>query len=287
MGKRPDHHEIPKHYLRGFCEPNTSFVWVFERSRPFGPGIKSGANNPVKRGLRLVALRPDGYAARTINGKTHYKYEDALQKLELRATPAINKTRAFEEIDAAEKESLAGYVLLTLKRLTIRDATILSQVKMAKLKIVEVAEREMRKAALEGEFAKAIEMQRQAAYWESEGDRQFLRDSMIGDIGMVKRYLTARPWEFVIAPPGYYFVTCDNPIGNAGLARSLIFPLSQDVVLRYAFDGQDLAYRQATSEEMFSINGYIISHAEKEIYSPRPDEWIHKQWVEGELRDGH
>jgi hypothetical protein len=43
---KPKHHELPELYLKGFCEPGTSFVWVFEKGKPFSPGLKRGKNNP-------------------------------------------------------------------------------------------------------------------------------------------------------------------------------------------------------------------------------------------------
>lgn len=278
--ENPNHHQIPKHYLRGFCEPNTTFVWVFEPGRPFYPGKWVGVCNPVRRNIKRVAIRPDGYAVRSIDGKTHYDYEDALQKIEVKATPAINKIRAFKEIEASEKWPIAQYILMMAKRRPSRDTVMLSQVEKAKSKVVEAAECEMRRAAFDGQFAKAIEMQRQAEYWDSEGDTQFLRDSMIGDIGMVRQALTTRPWEFVTTPPGHHFVTSDNPVGNVGLATCLIFPLSQNVVLMFANNGKDLAYRKAAPEEVLKLNTYTISQAEKEIYSPHPDEWISASWAE-------
>ena len=279
--EKPNHHEIPRHYLRGFCESDTSFVWVFERGRPFRPGCKSGKFNPAKLGLKCVAIRPDGYAARTTDGKTHYDYEDALQKIEIKATRAINKIRAFKEIETAEKESIAQYILMMEKRRTSRDATMLSQVEKATSEVVEAAQREMRKAALEGLFAKALEMRNQAAYLESDGNTWFLRESMVKDIGLVQQEMCRHLWEFVKAPPGDYFVTSDNPVGNEGLRACLIFPVSQNVVLKYADKGKDLAYRPADPEEVFKLNAYTISQAEEKIYSAHPDEWKHRRWAEG------
>ena len=279
--EKPNHHEIPKHYLRGFCESGTMFLWVFRRGRPFCQGKTKRTYNPFRTGLPSIALRPDGYAARKTDGKTHYEYENALQKIELKATPTINKIRAFKKIDAVDKELLAQYIFMMAKRRTSRDMTMLSQVEKATLEVVEAAKFQMRNAALEGQVAKELEMQNQAAYLESNGNTLFLRESMVNDgLGLVQKELTRHLWEFVIAPPGEYFVTSDNPVVNEGLRTYLIFPVSQNIVLSYANNGKDLAYRQANPEEVFKLNAYIISKAEKEIYSPNPDKWIHKLWAE-------
>lgn len=278
--EKPNHHEIPKHYLRGFCEPDKMFLWVFRRDRPFCPGKTRRTYNPFRTGLPSIALRPDGYAARKTDGKTHYEYENALQKIELQATTVINKIRASERISIIEKESLAEYILLMAKRRTSRDVKILPLVEKAKSELIETAQSEMRMAALEGQSAITSEIRDKIDYLESEGNTYFLRESMVKDTGVVQKELTRHLWEFVKAPPGDYFVTSDNPVVNEGLRTYLIFPVSQNVVLSYANNGKDLAYRQATPEEVFKLNAYIISQAEKEIYSPNPDEWIHKRWAE-------
>jgi hypothetical protein len=268
--------------LRGFCELDTTFIWVFERGGSFCPGKKVNVCNPVKQNIKRVALRSDGYAARTADGETQYDYEGALQKIELKATPAINKIRAFEEIETSEKLLIAQYILMMAKRRPSRDRSIHSQVEKATAKVVEAAERKMREAALEGKFTEALKIRNQAAYLESDGYTWFLRESLVKDTGQVQQVLTRSLWEFIKAPPGNYFVTSDNPVGNTGLNTGLIFPVSKNVVLQYAGEGKDLTYRQATSEEMVKLNAYIISQAEKEIYSPNPGEWIHKRWADGD-----
>ena len=59
---KPSLHEIPKFYLKGFCDSGTSFLWVFERNKPFIPGQKCRKNNPTQRGIKTIGLRSDGYA---------------------------------------------------------------------------------------------------------------------------------------------------------------------------------------------------------------------------------
>jgi len=279
--KKPNYHQTPQHYLRGFCEPGTSFIWAFERGRSFFPGIKAGKDNPARRGLKTIGIRPDAYAARAPDGRIHYCYEADLQRIEIQATATINKIRAFERIDSSEKDVLARYILTMVKRRTPRDARMLPQFKAATAEVVETARHEMRKAALNGEFTKALQKRSEADYWELNGDAWFSRESMVKSVGLAQRELTRPLWEFVKAAPGDYFVTTDNPVGNAGFRTTLVFPVSQDVVLTYALQGNDLTYREASPEETRQKNALIISQAEQEVYSPRPDQWIHVGWAEG------
>ncbi len=281
MQKKPHHHQTPRHYLRGFCEPRTSFIWVFERGRPFSPGIKAGRNNPAKLGLNTVGIRPDAYAARAPDGSIHYGYETELQRIEVQATATINKIRAFARIDPSEKDAVAKYILTMAKRRTPRDARMLPQLQAATVEVVETALFEMRKAALGGDLTKALEMRKQAELWKSNGDTWFSLESMVKDVGLARRELTKPLWKFVRAAPGDYFVTTDNPVGNAAIGTTLVFPVSQDIVLTYALQGEDLRYRDASPEETRKLNSYIILQADNEIYSPRPDQWIHVGWADG------
>jgi hypothetical protein len=278
--KKPNHHETPKYYLSGFCASGTSSeLCVFERRRPFKPGIKAGKDNPINRGLRTFALRADAYVARDIDGKSHYNYENAFEKIEKKAEPAIRKIRKFDAINADEKELLAEYIVTMVKRRTLRDAKLLPRVEKVRAEISQVAEREMRKAALEGDLPQAFEIWRQASHYD---EIWLLRESMIQNVGMAQQALITGLWEFVKAPPGCYFVTSDNPVGNAPLLTTLVFPVSQNIVLTYATtQRKDLSYRQATPDEMRKINAYIILQAEKEVYSPQPDQWILTGWTHG------
>ncbi len=281
-------HEIPQYYLSGFCDPYTqSKLWVFRHKQAYKPGSKAGANNPALLGLRTIALRPDAYAARDINGKTHYSYEEALnRKIEQRSNPVIEKVRAFVNITVAEKQLLAEYILTMIKRRTARDARIKPLIEKHRATLMETAEREIRITALSGDLNKAFKIRHRAAHYD---DNWFLRESMIGlecqigDAGLVRQVLTKRLWEFITAPTGHYFVTSDNPVvGTGDLQRTLLFPISQTVVLTYATAlGNDLAYRQATPYEMRGLNALIISQADEEVYSPQPEQWIHQGWAEG------
>src|SRR3954447_4801493 len=108
-GKRK-HHEIQEHYLRSFCEPGTSFVWIFGKDMPFSPGGKYGVDNPCRRGVGVTSLRWDEYAVRRRDGKKSYLYESELSKQEQKTTEIFRKVLTFTKIDAADKGVLADYI---------------------------------------------------------------------------------------------------------------------------------------------------------------------------------
>jgi len=268
----PNHHEIPKHYLEGFTEPGTSFVWVFRQDGVYLPGLTAGKNNPVKLGLKRVGLRADGYAAPDSNGKWDYRYEEKLQKIEIAATSTINKIRACEKIDPAEKEALAKYILTMVKRRTSRDEKMGPEFQKALSELAGPIYDASQRAALLGNFAEARNLEKRADYW----DKLLKRVSMVQDAGLAVAAMLKPSWEFLKAAPGCYFVTTDNPVGNGGLGTSIAFPISRDIPLTYGLTANDdLTYREITPEQTRGFNSYIILQAEKEIYSPQPENWIH------------
>lgn len=278
-----NHHELPKYYLRGFCEPATSFLWVFERDQPYHPGKKRGVNNPHKRGLRKAALRADAYAFKKPNGTLSYEYELKLQQKEKRADLTIRKVRNLETIDKSGKEILTQYIWLTWRRLTSRDDVVLSLIdKHLKQSSLEVCN-----LSYLGEFNKARQLQDALDLLHSEERKtEMIRMTMLRDFVKVHSHLMRMRWEFIKVATDHYFVTTDNPVvfdKHAGLRASpLIFPISQAVILvagQHA--GVDLSYREASPLETLKLNAMIIRFAEREVYSPGPDEWVHRGLAEG------
>jgi hypothetical protein len=88
------------------------------------------------------------------------------------------------------------------------------------------------------------------------------------------------------APPGSYFVTSDNPVvfdrGLGLMVATLIFPVDQNLLLVADHpDQRDLVYRISSLDETLKLNVMTIVTADAEVYSPRPDRWIHSGWTEG------
>jgi len=237
--------------------------------------------------VRKTALRPDGYKARTREGETQYRFERELAGQEQLANSVIRKVRSFSRIDFNDKSVLADYIFLTAKRLTARDDEMLPKMREALAEETAECAREVLRLAEFGEFAKASQLQRELEYWKSQdAETFFLRRTMTRQVGLVHRALLAKPWQFVKAPPEGFFVTNDNPVvfdRRLGLERAtLLFPLSRNVILiTNDSRGEDLVYRDATVAEVQKLNTVIIISARREIYSPRPDEWIHKMWTKG------
>jgi hypothetical protein len=141
--------------------------------------------------------------------------------------------------------------------------------------------------ATSGQFASAKKLQKELEHWESkDAETLFLRESMIGQTGLVHHALMAKSWSFVRSAPEDFFMTTDNPVlfdRALGLERStLLFPLTQKIVLvADDSDAEDLTYRDSAPEETRKLNALIIVSATREVYSPCADQWIHNGWTDG------
>jgi hypothetical protein len=281
MRRRRKYHEIPEYYLRGFCEPGTSFVWVFRRNSPFSMGKND--SNPRRSGVGVTALRSDEYRARHRDGVIHFQYEEKLARIEAQANKVICKIRVFESIKESEKDILTQYVYLMLKRLTRRDRSLFPKLR----EVIVEGRNKVRMLSDDGKFVEAHMLGDEVDYLESKNGRiEYLRESMVHNLGFVHREIIGKRWEFVKAAAESYFVTTDNPVvfdHNFGLSvATLIFPLSQDVILvANRSEGKDLIYRDTSLSNVRKLNSMIIMYGEKEVYSPHPDEWIYRGWTEG------
>jgi hypothetical protein len=276
---KPKHHELPEAYLKSFCEPGTSFVWVFEKGKPFSPGLKRGKNNPYRGGLHVTALRKDAYGARGDDGRIHYEYETKLQKKETLADSVLVKVRKQEPITLAEKETLARYIGLMMRRLSRRDEQ--ARPRMTKILANSRMHALARELAYMGNFAKARElMEAMERLQTHDGTTSLLRESMLMEFDDVHAAMMRIPWRFAIAAPGRYFVTTDDPVvfdRHQGLGNSPLFtfPLSSSVMLdAWWMHTQDLAYAQLSVAETRHLNAMVISQSDKVIYSPQPDQWV-------------
>jgi len=275
---KPKHHELPELYLKGFCGPATSFVWVFEKGKSFSPGLRRGKNNPYRGGLHVTALRKDAYGVRGDDGRIHYEYETKLQQKEMLADAVLVKVRNQEPITASEKETLARYIGLMMRRLSKRDEQ--ARPRMAEILANSEMHRVAQELAYAGNFGKARELVEVMERLQSrDGTTGLLRESMLMEFDKVHGAIIGMPWRFLVAAPGRYFVTTDTPVvfdTYQGLRNSpLLFPISSSVMLDASrFNKQDLVYEQGSRDETRKVNAMVISQAAKTIYAPQPERWV-------------
>jgi hypothetical protein len=276
--KKPDNHEIPQYYLKGFCESHDPFLWVFERNKPFDPGKKRGKNNPLWTSVSKIGLRADGYGIIVPGEPPDFSFETKLQRQEHIADIPIKKIRTFMVINRHEKEIVVRYIGLMRKRLSRRDLTAK---KILNTNINNLPwDYWQRELAFKGNFTRASEVTEAKKQLLTEPmQTRLLRESMIMGYEMSQAALLEMTWNFLITPAYDYFVTSDNPVifdENQGLAKSpLIFPVGKRVALLAQLkQSNDLSYRNISTEETKKINSIIIQTATKELYSPESEKWI-------------
>lgn len=281
--KTPAHHELPRFYLKGFCENSTSFLWVYVRGKDFKPGIKRSKNNPHRSGLRQAGLRADHYAIKVPGQAPDYSYELKLQQEERKADYAISKLRNKETIDSSDKAIVAHYIGLMRKRLTRRDSALLPSLEQ---NISQYPWDEFqRQLAFAGQFGLALQVPDAQAWFQSEhGKTKLLRDSMLKPFEDGHEALMRMTWTLLIAPGSAYFVTSDNPVvfdeQHGILNSSLLFPISKELmILAHWAQERDLEYKTLSVEQTREMNKLTIAAATKEIYASQPDEWICQGWA--------
>lgn len=282
--KHPRHHELAQLYLRGFCaQAQKPQLYEFRRAGgPFKPG-KKGSCNPRERGIRSIALRPDGYVAYDEDGTEHYEYEVRLQQHEERALPALRRALALQPLDASDKEALTDYIWLTFRRVTRHDADI--QPLLNKQVSAISFESEARRLAFTGQFGKAHDLFRKQEYLQSDkGSTTLQREYMFRPYDEVRARVLNRPWALRVAPQGSFFLTNDAPVifdRAHGLdSAPLYFPLNRRVLLEVQLAGRrDLDYNSLSDDQTMAMNRFIIGAADKEVYSLAPDQWIYDELV--------
>jgi hypothetical protein len=275
-------HELPVLYLKGFCIPEASKVWLYRLGLPFNPGLKPHRHNPVLRGLRQVALRKDRYAVRTKDGLLHYRYEEELQRQENRADSVLSQVRDLERIDTDGKLTLTKYITLTLRRTANRDKALLGTIpppgpfSPGALLASQLAR--------DGRFSEARDVL-DVEEWVStaDGRTELLRESMLQALPRVESVLMSRTWQFLVAPPSQRFFTSDRPVVSDArglLFPPLLFPLSQRVILEVGAPHKDeLSYREVSADEFERLRTMVLVRAHTEIYSPEVSPWIHETWA--------
>jgi hypothetical protein len=277
-----DHHILPRKYLKGFCQTGSSFVWVFRR----GHGYQPDRGNPSRSSVRKTAYERDRNTVTNSDGTRDYNtFEDVFQRIETKADKPFAKIRSREPLTLSDKEKLARYIGLMIKRVDTRKETI-EQLLDKQLMSPEL-DRVVRKLAVQGYFSVAYNWLKSIEYLRSREGKKYLRVRTTGEpFKIVHKAITKMQWGFVVPPEGKYFVTSDNPViydTHFGLKRSpLLFPLDQRTALIATWHGKrDLAYIDGSIEQVLKFNGIILAQATKEVYAHTSNQWIHQALENG------
>jgi Protein of unknown function (DUF4238) len=290
--KSQNQHELPEKYLKAFCAPNTSFVWVFRRGSAYSPAVRRRKGNPYRSGIHETASKVNRYAGLRMDGTFDVEgWELELQRREHAVDEVLTKLRAKKMIDAAEREAFISYLILTWLRVSKRwrDAESRARAHVADFDF-EALSREL---AFMGNFTGAQQVLKAGTFLRSNaGIKNLLLSTMFEDMRQCRSAVLKMEWHFVCAPRGTYFITCDAPFifdEMLGLQTSQVqFPISPEIMLVAHHDVQYRSQFAMTSiDEALRLNTVTMLAAHDEVYAPSQDEWIHSAWNYGVTFDPH
>ena len=282
------HHTLPERYLRGFAEPDTSFIWVFRRETPYQPGHKKGRDNPYRDGVRVTSAVRDRHAVRrATDGSVDFNtYENEFEKLEKKVEcvwPLLEKKQPIQD---EHKQLFAEYMSHFIRRTDSRMNDVKKLIKSETN--LFPWDQVVLNHAENGRFAEAIAISKDESYYRSEdGQKLISLKSAIEPYRQLEQELLARKWEFAVATTdaaaGMFFLTSDNPVfynRHLGVrGDAVMFPLRRDLclvispVLATKSKG-DLAYISYPDEMIRMLNAMTIQFATKEVYSSSSDKWV-------------
>jgi len=287
--KKQNQHELPEKYLRGFCQPSTSFLWVFREGMPYSVGLKRSKNNPFRSGIHRTASEVNRYAGRTMNGEFKVEHwENQLQKRENAADPILDKIRSKTPISLSEKKAFADYLMLMWLRVGKR--WVHAESRAGKHVDSVGLEALARQLAFSGQFGLAREAYDAEAFLKSDdGARLLVLESMMKRMQQCESAVIQMGWSFMVAVSPSFFITSDAPFifdEALGLQKSFFqFPISSEVMLVGDYGQSDVGFVDASDDEVLKLNTITMKLAMKEVYASSDAKWIHDAWNYGVVWD--
>lgn len=278
------HHVLPKLYLKGFTERNSDkYIWVYQQGKIWHPangkhpGSGKGKFNPYKDSIKSAgAERGAYYAAVDADGHIELeRYENYLEQLEKPIDPILAKLRAKEKLHKEEKTMFAQYLLLMHKRGPLRNEVIAQK---HWPNVWENASKDLRdwqqKAIEERKTVLAAAGQKLLDSYGTDIPDEIRLKSMLMSSDLVVDYISNMTWEMHIAPPGYCYLTGDNPVfffdgwGFKHPSQEIIFPISSTMALVVTNRVREERYFETDINVVREINRRIASRVSKYAYYP-------------------
>lgn len=292
------HHITPAFYLRGFTcaeKGRQSFIWVYERGLPYKPGyIKTGVYNPCQRPVKVTGFEWDYYAFEKPDGSgwDYETYENALQKIEEEAKPAIQSLRRHEMVSGAARMALATYMAVMIKRVPRRrewaddmwpefirefeqGANVLEQLAAHEKNTAPSDTKRLENIArMRAEY---IDLMNQ--YKSAKGIPRHLLLPILTGKSRIPPALYDMTWRLLICDKDEFFLTSDNPlwfdeqkgIGNQSL--EVTFPISSDSVLVITRKMVEEGVFGAGQRVVDEVNRRSATRSTRYLYGCRAEAW--------------
>jgi hypothetical protein len=301
MGPKRKHHITPAFYLRGFTcaeKERQSFVWVYERGLPFKPGyIKKGVYNPCQRPVTATGFEWDYYAFEKPDGSgwDYETYENALEKIEQDAKPAIQRLRRHEMVDGADRMALAIYLAVMVKRVprrrewademwpdVIREfeqgTNVLERLNAHEMNTIPSDIKRLNNIArIRAEYLEVMNR-----YKNANNIPRHILLPILTVRSKIPPALFEMTWRLLVCSKDEFFLTSDNPlwfdeekgIGNQQLEAS--FPISSDSVLVISRKLVEEGVFAAGTRVVDEVNRRSATRATQYLYGCRPEGWVVK-----------
>lgn len=262
------HHYIPKYYLRGFAVGPSIWVYDKQAKRHYQTQVKSTANEKGMYSDELEAF--------------------FTEQVEQPANRVLDKLRAHQRPDDAERRALALYLAYFWQRVPRGRERALAQ--------IPGAAEEIRAELVRGLDLAAVQMPEKADRAQSVKDQvsaiierhkaspsvDIWRESML--LNRSPRMIEAvagMSWKFAISD-ALQFLTCDNPVffyEQEGVGRrqsELSFPISSSLALVASNQRPDVdgTFFHVPPHVVRQVNGRTAHNTQRFAFARNDEPWI-------------
>lgn len=264
------HHYIPQYYLKGFASPDGDMIWVYEK----GGSLKFPANiKKIAQKTNYYSTEVERYLANEIEGP---------------ANSVIKKIRDRKQLTQSEKEKLAIYMVVMLKRVPQSKIRMKKTAPIVAQSLQQKWDKEISKLILENPSQTDLFEKRRAEIKANlnKYSKNLPKDFWLELIPPERtpnsvKVIPEMTWLFLTCEKFPAFLTCDNPvfyfqgIGVGKPESEITFPISSNIVL-WATWRSDIQkeYSQIKNQAIKEINRRTATNATRFIYHARDEDWI-------------
>ncbi len=268
MGK----HYIPRFYLKGFTEKNApSFIWAYEKGR----------KKPFRSNILNIAQENQIYSDET--------EKQLADDVENPANPIIHKIREQQPITKAEKEILARYVEVLMRRIPrVREkarewfpSAMEKKLQHLESDLNRLSDENPDKEEIINKHKNDIKRMRNNDVVDLFTPEDIWEEIILSDDMPIHQVLGDMTWQFLVFDEWPIFLTSDNPVfffewmGIGKKYSEVSFPISKNIVL-WATWRSDLKenYVKTTENIAKEINQRTVSFAQKYIFFSSHEKWV-------------
>lgn len=265
-------HYIPQYYLRGFSSADDEMVWVYEKNGDlkFRTQVKN-----IGHETNYYSPEVETYLANQIEGP---------------ANIVIKKIRNREQITNSDKDKLATYMVVMLKRVPQSKFRMNEMAPGVAQKLQDEWDKEIteliKKDPSQSEFLenRRKEIQANLEKYAKNPPKDFwlllIPPDRTPNVVTVLHQMT---WHFLTCDEGPVFLTCDNPVfyfswmGIGKPESEVTFPISSNIVL-WATWRKDLSenYSEINRQAIKEVNRRTALNATRFVYHAKDEYWIPK-----------